>query len=233
MLKLEEDEYFLVTGYTSVFFLSLYNLRLKGIAPDRFIFCGRTSPKGMVGSTYINVDFSKSSSIKKLMKELKEIKIKYMFLNHGLLLGKSTLDYSFENFEDTLYVNVLSYFSILSLVAPSLVSGGSTVLMSSVSAKNGSYDDVYSASKSAIESFIKSYVRKIGPHRVNCIAPGIILNTNMTDVRTDIENLEKKRQDTPLKRLGQPEDVAESVYFLLSEKSRHISAAVIRVDGGI
>jgi NAD(P)-dependent dehydrogenase (short-subunit alcohol dehydrogenase family) len=233
MFKLENDEYFLVTGYTSTIFLSLFEIYLRNIPIDRFIFCGRSRPKDMQNSLYIDVDFENIESIKKLNVTLRGKRIKYMFLNHGLLIGKSSLEYSFEELLSTININILSYISILSSLGCSLVDNGSTVLMSSVSAKNGSYDDVYAASKSMIESFIRSYVNKIGLHRVNCVAPGIILNTRMTNVRKDLDNIEKKRLETPLKKLGEPIDVAKAVNFLLSDESIHISGAVLSVDGGI
>ena len=230
---IKDDEYFLVTGYSSTIFEVLYDEYLSAIPKKNFIFLGRKKLDKFNESIYINVDFNNLESLQKSIKLIENMKVKYMFLNHGILIGKSSTEYSFEELINTVNVNVTSYVAILSALGKNLIDGGSTILMSSVSAKNGSYDDVYSASKGFIESYMKSFVYKIGTHRLNCVAPGITLNTRMTNVRNDLDNIENKRLQTPLKKLAQPLDIAKTIHFLLSDDSSHLTKCVIPIDGGI
>jgi NAD(P)-dependent dehydrogenase (short-subunit alcohol dehydrogenase family) len=233
MLNIKENEYFLITGYSSSICKSLFDDFIGNIPSENFIFVGRTEPENFKDSLFIKVDFKDTKSIKNSIIKLQDKKIKYMFLNHGVLIGKSSTKYTFEELLETIHVNITSYLYILSTVGENLIDGGSTVLMSSVSAKNGSFDDIYSASKALVEAFMKSYIYKIGTHRINCVAPGITLNTRMTDIRDDYDNLEKKRIQTPLKKLAQPLNIAKTIIFLLSDDSSHITKTVIPIDGGI
>lgn len=111
---------------------------------------------------------------------------------------------------------------------------GQIVLFSSVVAQQGSEGQVlYAAAKAAVEGIVRSASKELGKHniRVNGIAPGVI-ETDMTSHFSQ----EKKQtlvEKTPLQRLGNPEDVAGVVSFLLSEQSAFVTGQIICVDGGI
>ena len=90
----------------------------------------------------------------------------------------------------------------------------------------------YSASKGGIIAFTKTLARELGKFNinVNAVAPGMV----ETDMAKNIpkEFLQKAIDETMLGRLAAPEDIANAVTFLCSEKSRHITGDIIRVDGG-
>lgn len=95
----------------------------------------------------------------------------------------------------------------------------------------GSMEAVYSACKAGISNLTKSLAFELGPYvRVNAVAPGFIY-TKMTS-GLDSTTIQYAKNQTPLKRTGTPEDVANAVYFLASNESSFISGEVLSVSGG-
>ncbi len=96
-----------------------------------------------------------------------------------------------------------------------------------------SCEAVYSAAKGGVVTFTKAMAKEIGPSgvRVNCVSPGVI-KTAMLDVYTD-EDLQALADETPLGRIGTPQDVAKTVRFLISDDASFITGQNIVVDGGI
>lgn len=90
----------------------------------------------------------------------------------------------------------------------------------------------YSASKAGIIGLTKSLAKELGPSNinVNCIAPGVIL-TDMCAALSE-ETLCNLKEETPINRLGTPEDVANAVLFLASDEASFITGQVLSVDGG-
>ena len=91
----------------------------------------------------------------------------------------------------------------------------------------------YSSSKGAVEAFTRVLALEVAPKNitVNAIAPGMI-ETDMSDLVRGLANNQILGQ-IPVSRYGKPEDVANSVVFLASDKADYITGQVIRVDGGI
>ena len=108
---------------------------------------------------------------------------------------------------------------------------GSVVTISSMwGVTGGSCETIYSASKAALIGFTKALAKELAPSgvRVNCVAPGFVqtaMNAHLSE-----EDVEAFRLDTPLQRLGTPEDVAEAVRYLL--KAQFVTGQVLSVDGG-
>ena len=96
-----------------------------------------------------------------------------------------------------------------------------------------SCEAVYSAAKGGVVTFTKAMAKEIGPSgvRVNCVSPGVI-KTAMLDRYTD-EDLQALADETPLGRIGMPQDVAKTVKFLISDDAAFITGQNIVVDGGI
>ena len=110
----------------------------------------------------------------------------------------------------------------------------SIVFTSSISALDGNEGQcAYAASKGALISAMKTLSRELGPKgiRVNAVAPGVI-KTPMTDALT-AEQLSHTLRNSELGRVGLPEEVANVILFLSSERAAYMTGQVIRVDGGI
>lgn len=92
---------------------------------------------------------------------------------------------------------------------------------------------VYSASKAAVIGFTKAMAKELGPSgiNVNCIAPGVI-DTDM-NAALDSEVFVELAAQTPLMRIGTPEDIAKAAAFLLSDGASFITGQILSVDGGI
>jgi 3-oxoacyl-[acyl-carrier protein] reductase len=95
-----------------------------------------------------------------------------------------------------------------------------------------SFESVYSASKGGLIAFTKALAKELGPSgiRVNCISPGCI-NTRMMDEYTEEEKA-ALIEETPLGRIGEPEDVANAVVFLAGDKASFITGQDLGVNGG-
>ena len=111
--------------------------------------------------------------------------------------------------------------------------GGSIVNISSIWGSRGaSCEVVYSTAKAALEGFTRALSREAGPMgvRVNAVAPGVI-DTAMNASFSEQER-EELAQSCALCRWGQPEEVAEAVYFLASNQASYITGQILTVDGG-
>ncbi|WJQ79754.1 SDR family NAD(P)-dependent oxidoreductase [Brevibacillus brevis] len=154
--------------------------------------------------------------------------------NAGIYLAKNILDYDLETIEKVLAINVKGciYFSQMfgKLLFPAQ-KRGAIVNLSSVSGIEGSSDAVYRTSKAAILGLTKSCAMNFAPYiRVNAVAPTMVA-TPMMDTIPEwrrAEYLAHGLIDSPV----MPADVADSVVFLLSEKSKHYTGATFDINNG-
>jgi NAD(P)-dependent dehydrogenase (short-subunit alcohol dehydrogenase family) len=111
---------------------------------------------------------------------------------------------------------------------------GTAVLVSSQLARLGSAHGAhYAASKTAIEGLTKALALELAPHgvRVNCVAPGMT-RTAILDPYSD-EELARRAEGVPVRRIGDVEDVAAAVALLVSPDSSYMTGAVVHVNGGV
>lgn len=132
-------------------------------------------------------------------------------------------------------INLFSPMNIVRRLLPQMISKkqGSIVNVSSVFGESGGSCEVdYSVTKSALIGFTKALAKEVGPAgiRVNCVCPGII-DTDMNG-NLSFDDIESLCDEIPLSRIGEPEDVADVVAFLLSDKARYITGSIIDVNGG-
>ena len=132
-------------------------------------------------------------------------------------------------------VNVDGAYHTIQAVLPHMIheKAGGIVNISSIWGQRGaSCEAAYSATKSAVIGLTRSLAMELAPSgiRVNCVAPGVI-RTDMTEVLGE-DTLSSLAEETPLGRLGTPEDVAAAVVFLLREEAGFLTGQVITADGG-
>jgi 3-oxoacyl-[acyl-carrier protein] reductase len=155
--------------------------------------------------------------------------------NAGITLFGSFLDYSAEDFQEVMRVNLLGTFLLTqgaARVMKSQQDGGAIVLTSSVTGHQ-SHENLaaYGMSKAAIEMLAKNLVLELGPFgiRVNTVAPGATLTERTT---SDPDYARTWSNLTPLGRPASTVDIAEAAAFLLSDAARHITGQTLIVDGG-
>ena len=139
-----------------------------------------------------------------------------------------------ENIDRTIDVNLKGTFKCLNILGNLIKETstiGSIVNISSVDGLIGEpYGVIYSTTKAGIISLTKSFARYFkGNIRVNCVAPGLI-DTPLTD--STGEDPSWTTDYSIIKRIGKPEEIADSIIFLLSDKSSYITGQVLAVDGG-
>ena len=121
-------------------------------------------------------------------------------------------------------------------VLPGMISRGSGCILNVASMwgeVGASCEAVYSAAKAGVIGFTKALAKEVGPSgiRVNCLSPGVI-DTDMNRGLTD-ETREELKEETPLGRLGTPEEAAEAAVFLCGEGASFITGQVLGVSGGM
>lgn len=155
--------------------------------------------------------------------------------NAGISQDKLFTDITDEDWERMMSVNVTSVFNCSRKALKHMIweKSGSIINITSMWGETGGSCEVhYSASKAAIIGMTKALAKEVGPSniRVNAVSPGVIM-TDMCAYYGE-ETLNELKEETPLMKLGKPEDIAETVYFL-AEKGNFITGQVIGVNGGM
>ena len=142
-----------------------------------------------------------------------------------------------EDFQNDFEVNLLGAIKVINKYFNNLKSSerSSIVLFSTVAVQTGMpYHSSIASAKGAVEGLTRSLAAEFAPTiRVNCIAPSIT-NTPLAEKLLNNESKRKASEDRhPLKRIGDAEEIAKTVQYLLSESANFITGQIIRVDGGI
>ena len=155
--------------------------------------------------------------------------------NAGISLCSLFTDTTYEQWQSIIDTNLTSAFTLSRECSREMIRkhSGSIINIGSVWGRCGASCEVaYSASKAGLRGLTQALAKELGPSgiRVNCIEPGVI-DTDMNAEHSK-ETMDELCDETPLCRIGKPEDVAEAVYFLSSNRSSFITGQIIGVDGG-
>ena len=180
-------------------------------------------------------DFSETGEmINALLKEYGHIDI--LVNNAGITKDNLIMKMKEEEFDQVLEINLKGCFNTIHHVSRQMLKqrSGKIINMASVSGVLGNVGQAnYAASKAGIIGLTKTVARELASRgiSVNAVAPGFI-RTDMTDMLS--ENVrETVKEQIPMKRFGNPEDVAEMIAFLASERADYITGQVIHIDGGM
>ena len=163
-------------------------------------------------------------------------KIDILINNAGITRDNLMLRMSKDDWDTIIKVNLDSVFNLTKAVIKPMMKArsGSIINMTSVVGVKGNAGQAnYAASKAGVIGFSKSIALELGSRNIRCnaIAPGFI-ETEMTSA-LDEKTVQGWREGIPLKRGGQPEDVANACVFLASDMSTYITGQVLNVDGGM
>jgi 3-oxoacyl-[acyl-carrier protein] reductase len=156
--------------------------------------------------------------------------------NAGITLPKGPLETSEAEWDRVMAVNLKSVFLCSQAVAEGMIArgGGRIINIASTAGQTGSLSGpAYCASKAGVEALTKSLARAFARHNVlvNAIAPALI-DTEILYWRTP-EQWKETLESIPLKRLGDPNDLAEAVVFLASNGGNFVTGATLDINGGL
>ena len=142
-----------------------------------------------------------------------------------------------EQWDRVIAVNLKGYFNFTRHVVPLFKAqkSGKIINITSINGLRGKFGQTnYAASKAGIVGFTKALAKELGAFgvNVNAVAPGLIETAMLSESPARENIIEMALAEIALKRIGRPEDLANVVAFLASEKARHITGEVIKVDGG-
>ena len=157
-----------------------------------------------------------------------------LVLNAGVAKMAPIADHTVADIDHLFAVNVRAPYLTLQQLLPLLGEGSSVVFTSSVVARVA-FEGIsaYAGTKGAVDTLVKQFAASLGAKgvRVNAVAPGVI-ETDMSSFAKSEQGRELTLSMQALKRIGQPQEIADVIAFLVSDKARWITGATIPVDGG-
>lgn len=178
-------------------------------------------------------------SLESVQNAFREVSEKYgcvdiLVNNAGVSESTPFMEYTEDTFDKVMDLNVKGVFNTTRAAAECMVARGKGVILSTssmVSISGQPSGFAYPASKFAVNGLTVSLARELGPKgiRVNAVAPGITETDMMKAVPKEV--LDPMIARIPLRRLGQPEDIANAFAFLASDEASYITGVVLSVDG--
>lgn len=185
----------------------------------------------------IKADVSVFNEVEKLiaaaMNEFKRIDI--LVNNAGVNRDGVIWKMTEENWDTVIDINLKGYFNTIRFTAPVMKEQnyGKIVNITSINGLRGKFGQTnYSAAKAGIVGLTKALAKELGKFNVNvnAVAPGMIETEMMAGLPPEI--IQKAKDETVLGRIAKPEDIANVVAFLCTERAKHITGEIIKVDGG-
>lgn len=191
-----------------------------------------------VDSIAIKTDVSNFDEVDNMIKTVidKFGRIDCLVNNAGITKDKLILGMKEEDFDDVIAINLKGVFNTIKKVTPIMLKQkyGNIVNITSITGLCGNAGQVnYAASKAGVIGITKTVAKELAGKNIRCnaVAPGYTKTDMTAKIREDI--FEKAIEMIPLKRAGEPEDVANLVNFLAGDESSYITGQVINVDGGL
>lgn len=187
---------------------------------------------GACAETFM-ADVSNRTQVEKMFKEAGDIDV--LVNNAGIAQQKLFSDITQSDWDNMFGTDVKGVFNCCQCALPHMIHNkkGKIINISSMWGQVGASCEVhYSAAKAAVIGFTKALAKELGPSniQVNCIAPGVI-STDMNSCFDKI-TIEELKSETPLCRLGTPEDIAAAAAFLSSSDADFITGQVFGINGG-
>jgi 3-oxoacyl-[acyl-carrier protein] reductase len=187
---------------------------------------------------FIEVDVSKHESAKNLIKETvdKYGKIDILVNNAGITADGFLIKMDEKNWDRVIDINLKGVFNCTKFAAQEMMEQGSGAIVNASSVV-GLYGNVgqtnYAATKFGVIGLTKTWAKELGPKgvRVNAVAPGYTNTSMMETVPQKV--LDKFTDKTPLKRLGEVEDIANAYLYLASDEASFVNGEILSVDGGL
>ena len=210
------------------------NYRVRKDCADSLV--AELTAAGYVAMAY-GADVSDRSQVNAMVQKIKDTwgDVSLLVNNAGVAGQCQIQDVTDEMWRRYFGVNIDASFYTVQAVLPAMLHAheGCIVNVSSMWGLRGASCEVtYSATKAALIGFTRSLASELAPThiRVNCVAPGVI-NTDMLSALPD-GVLPQLAEETPLRRIGEPEDIAEAVRYLASPAASFVTGQVLTVDGG-
>jgi 3-oxoacyl-[acyl-carrier protein] reductase len=182
-------------------------------------------------------DVSDSASVKAMFENIRKSigEVDVLVNNAGVSSQKLFTDISDSEWRECVGVSLDGAFYCSREALPHMIREKSGVIIniSSMWGEVGaSCEAHYSAAKSGLIGLTKALAKEVGPSgiRVNCVAPGVVMTDMMKSF--DAQTVEELKEDTPLCRLGTPDDIADAVLFLAGDRAKFITGQVLSVNGG-
>src|SRR6202040_2176146 len=194
------------------------------------------------GVLAVQADVAKFTDIDKLYAEVsrKLGKIDVLFVNAGVAKFGPFADTSEITYDEQFDINIKGAYFTIQKALPFLNDGASIILNTSVAGNKGGVGaSAYSATKAALRSLARTAAAELVGRgiRVNAVAPGPIVTPIIERTGLPKEAIDQFVKETvakvPMKRFGQPEEVAGAVAFLASQDASYITGVEINVDGGL
>ncbi|MCM3409155.1 SDR family oxidoreductase [Metabacillus litoralis] len=182
----------------------------------------------------IKADLTSKKGVQELLKHI-HMPVELVVFNSGTSHYGLVTDLNDVEIDQMVELHITSPFRLIQKLIPSMITKrkGNIIFISSIWGITGASCEVlYSMVKGGQNAYVKALAKELAPShiRVNAIAPGAI-STKMLAQFTE-EELIQLQEEIPLGRLGKPDEIAETVTFLSSEKSSYITGQVISVNGG-
>ena len=180
------------------------------------------------------VDITDSKAVTEAVAQISD-PISLLVNNAGITRDRSTIKMSDEEWTSVISVNLTGAFNMVRALAPGMVQAryGRIVNITSINGIRGKFGQAnYCASKAGLIGLTKTWAREFGPKgiTVNAVAPGMVMTAMALALPAEIRA--KAMEEGVLPAPAEPQDIANTVLFLLSDAARMITGEVIRVDAG-